>query len=200
MSASRSTTYCRIKEMGYTNYIPRVKSLLNFKQCKKRLTWTTEKRYWTVGQWSRVMFSDEPKFCISFGNRGPRVWRKSYESDKPDCTKSSIKFPQSIMVWGHHAEECQQLELDPCVFCEQMSLLLSIKKSEHFLLPTAEQLLGFATWLLPIMPNPLRRGLPHMGHRSCLDQQTLWILIPSKTFGESRRRRWLLVDQLLWNS
>ena len=111
----------------------RVNSLMNFKQCKKRLTWATEKRYWTVGQWSRVIFSDGSKFCISFGNRGPRVWRKPYEADKPGCTKFSIKFPQSTIVWGHHREECQQLELDLCVFCEQMSL-------KHFLLLTAEQL------------------------------------------------------------
>ena len=61
---SRSTTYHRIKEMDYVNRIPKVKLLLNLKQCKKRLTWATEKRYWTVGQWSRVIFSDESKFCI----------------------------------------------------------------------------------------------------------------------------------------
>ena len=121
--------YLRKKEMGYANYISRVKSLLIFNQCKKWLTWATEKRYWTVGQRSRVIFSDESKFCISFGNQGSRVWRKPYKADKLGCTKSSIKFPQSTMVWEHHGEECLQLELDLCVFCQQMSLLLSIKKS-----------------------------------------------------------------------
>ncbi len=35
-----------------------------------------EKKNWTVAQWSKVHFSDESKFCISFGNQGPRVWRK----------------------------------------------------------------------------------------------------------------------------
>ena len=39
------------KGNGLLNRIARVKPLLNFKQCKKRLTWATEKkRYWTVGQ------------------------------------------------------------------------------------------------------------------------------------------------------
>ena len=162
---SRSTTYRRIKEMGYANRIPRVKPLLNFKQYKKWLTWSTEKPYWTVGQWSRVSFFDESTSCVSFGNRGPQVWwRKPYKVDKPDCTKSSIKFPQStIMVWGHRGEEYQQLQLDLCVFCEQMSLLLFIKKSwsifcfrwlSNCLEVTSSH--SNATWLLPIMPNPSR--------------------------------------------
>ena len=89
---NKLTTYCRIKEMGYANRIPRVKPLLNFKQCKKRLTWATENEYWTIGQWSRVIFSDKSKFCISFGNRWLQVWRKPYKADKPGCTKASIKF------------------------------------------------------------------------------------------------------------
>ncbi len=28
-----------------------------------------EKKNWTVAQWSKVLFSDESKFCISFGNK-----------------------------------------------------------------------------------------------------------------------------------
>ncbi len=45
-------------------------------------------------------FSDENKFCISFGNQGPRVWRKGGEAHSPSCMKSSVKFPQSVMIWG----------------------------------------------------------------------------------------------------
>ncbi len=51
-------------------------------------------------QWSKVLFSDESKFCISFGNQGPRVWRKSGEAQIPCCLKSSVKFPQSVMIWA----------------------------------------------------------------------------------------------------
>ncbi len=53
-----------------------------------------------VAQWSKVLFSDESKFCISFGNQGPRVWRKSGEAQNPCCLKSSVKFPQSVMIWA----------------------------------------------------------------------------------------------------
>ncbi len=46
-----------------------------------------------TGLWSKVLFSDENKFCISFGNQGPRVWRKGGEAHSPSCLKSSVKFP-----------------------------------------------------------------------------------------------------------
>uniref|UniRef100_A0A9J8BQM3 HTH cro/C1-type domain-containing protein n=1 Tax=Cyprinus carpio carpio TaxID=630221 RepID=A0A9J8BQM3_CYPCA len=74
--------------------------LLNQKQWQKRLTWATEKQHWTVAQWSKVLFSDESKFCMSFGNQGARVWRRTGEKEMPKCLKSSVKYPQSVMVWG----------------------------------------------------------------------------------------------------
>ncbi len=45
-----------------------------------RLTWAKKKKNWTVSRWSKVLFSDESKFCISFGNQGPGVWRKGGET------------------------------------------------------------------------------------------------------------------------
>ncbi len=59
----KSTTHRRVEEFGYS--------------CRqRRLTWAKEKKNWTVTLWSKVLFSDESKFYISFGNQGPRVWRK----------------------------------------------------------------------------------------------------------------------------
>ncbi len=87
VKASRATTHRRVKEFGYI--------------CRqRRLTWAKEKKNWTVAQWSKVLFSDESKFCISFGNQGPRVWRKGGEAHSPSCLKSSVKFAQSVMIWG----------------------------------------------------------------------------------------------------
>ncbi len=79
VKASRATTHRRVKELGFS--------------CRqRRLTWAKEKKNWTVAQWSKVLFSDESKFCISFGNQGPRVWRKGGEVHSPSCLKSSVKF------------------------------------------------------------------------------------------------------------
>ncbi len=44
--------------------------LLKQKHHQKNLTWAKEKKNWTVAQWSKFLFSDESKFCISFGNKG----------------------------------------------------------------------------------------------------------------------------------
>ncbi len=51
VKASRATTHRRVKEFGYSCH-------------QKRLTWAKEKKNWTVAQWSKVLFSDESKFCI----------------------------------------------------------------------------------------------------------------------------------------
>ncbi len=82
VKASRATTHRRIKEFGYSCH-------------QRHLTWAKEKKNWTVAQWSKVLFSDESKFCISFGNQCPRVWRKGGEAHSPSYLKSSVKFPQS---------------------------------------------------------------------------------------------------------
>ncbi len=51
VKTSRATTHRRVKEFGYS--------------CRqRRLTWTKKKKNWTVAQWSKVLFSDESKFCI----------------------------------------------------------------------------------------------------------------------------------------
>ncbi len=51
-------------------------TLLKQKHRQKHLTWDKEKN-WTVAQWSKVLFSDESKFCISFVNQGLESgWRE----------------------------------------------------------------------------------------------------------------------------
>ncbi len=76
------------------------KPLLKQKHRQKHLTWAKEKNNRTVAQWSKVLFTDKGKFWISFRNQGPRVWRKSGEAQHPCCLKSTVKFPQSVMIWA----------------------------------------------------------------------------------------------------
>ncbi len=51
VKASRATTHRRVTEFSYS-------------YCQRRLTWAKEKKNWTVTQLSKVLFSDESKFCI----------------------------------------------------------------------------------------------------------------------------------------
>ncbi len=113
------------------------KPLLNQRQRQKHLTWAVEKKNWTVAQWSKVLFSDESKFCISFGNQGPRVWRKSGEAQNPCCLKSSVKFPQSVMIWA----AMSSAGVGPLCFLKStVNAAIYQEILEHFMLPSADKL------------------------------------------------------------
>ncbi len=120
------------------------KPLLNQRQRQKRLTWAVEKKNWTVAQWSKVLFSDESKFCISFGNQGPRVWRKSGEAQNPCCLKSSVKFPQSVMIWA----AMSSAGVGPLCFLKStVNAAIYQEILEHFMLPSADKLYGDADFI-----------------------------------------------------
>ncbi len=59
-----------------------------------------DKKDCTAAEWSKVMFSDESKFCISFGIRVPESGGREERPRNPRCWGPSVKFPQSVMVWG----------------------------------------------------------------------------------------------------
>ncbi len=131
VKASRVATHRRVKEFGYS--------------CRqRRFTWAKEKKNWTVAQWSKVLFSDESKFCISFGNQSPRVWRKGGEAHSPSCFKSSVKFPQSMMIWG----AMSSTRVGPLCFLK-INVTAPVYQDilEHFMLPSADQLFKDADFI-----------------------------------------------------
>ncbi len=71
------------------------KPLLKQKHRQKHLTWAKEKKNWTVAQWSKVLFSDESKFCNSFGNQGLEEEWRGTESKLLEV----VKFLKSGMIW-----------------------------------------------------------------------------------------------------
>ncbi len=120
------------------------KPLLNQRQRQKHLTWAVEKKNWAVAQWSKVLFSDESKFCISFGNQGPRVWRKSGEAQNPCCLKSSVKFPQSVMIWA----AMSSAGVGPLCFLKStVNAAIYQEILENFMLPSADKLYGDADFI-----------------------------------------------------
>ncbi len=87
------------------------------------------------------MFSDESKFCISFGNQDPKVWRKRGEAQNPCCLRSSVKFLQSVMVWG----AMSSAGVGPlCFLRSTVNTAVYQEVLEHFMLPAANQLYGDA--------------------------------------------------------
>ncbi len=97
-----------------------------------------------ITQWSKVLFSDESKSCISFGNQGPRVWRKSGEAQNPCCLKSSVKFPQSVMIWA----AVSSAGVGPLCFLKStVNAAIYQEILEHFMLPSADKLYGDADFI-----------------------------------------------------
>ncbi len=151
------------------------KPLLHQRQRQKHLTWAVEKKNWTVAQWSKVLFSDESKFCISFGNQGPRVWRKSGEEHNPCCLKSSVKFPQSVMIWA----AMSSAGVGPLCFLKStVNAAIYQEILKHFMLPSAdklsEMLISFSsrTWHLPTLPKVPKAGSMTMVLLCLIGQQT----------------------------
>ncbi len=131
VKALRATTHRYVKEFVYN--------------CLQRcLTWAKEKKNWTVAQWSKVLFSDESMFYISFGNEGPRVWRKGGEAHGPSCLKSSVKFAKSVMIWG----AMSSAGVGPlCFLNTNVTAPVYQKMWEHFILPSTDQLFKDADFI-----------------------------------------------------
>ncbi len=121
-------------------------------------------------QWSKVLFSDESKFCISFGNQGPRVWRKSGEAQNPCFLKSSVKFPQSVMIWA----AMSSAGVGPLCFLK--STVNAAIYQEIYLLLTSfmEMLISFSSriWHLPTLPKVPKAGSMTMVLLCLIGQQT----------------------------
>ncbi len=148
VNASRATTHRRVKEFGYS--------------CRqRRLTRAKEKKNWIVAQWSKVLFSDESKFCISFGSQGPRVWRKGEKLIAQVAWSPVLSF-HSLWWFG---VKCHLLELVHCVFWKPTSLHPFTNKlwsTSCFLLLTSflKMLLSFSSriWHLPTLPKAPKVG------------------------------------------
>ncbi len=144
------------------------KPLLKQKHHQKHLTWTNEKNNWTVAQWSKVLFSDESKFCISFGNQGTRVCRKSGEAQNSCCLKSSVKFPQSVMILA----AMSYAGVGPLCFLK--STVNAAICQEILLTSFMEMLISFSTrtWHLPTLPKVPKAGSMTMVLLCLIGQQT----------------------------
>ncbi len=115
------------------------KPRLKQKHRQKHLTWAKEKKNWSVAQWSKVLFPDESTFCISFVNQGPGVWRKTGEAQNLSCLKSSVKFPQTVMIWAAlSSADVGSL----CFLKSRVNADIYQEIVEHFMLPSADKLYG----------------------------------------------------------
>ncbi len=89
-------------------------------------------------------------------NQDPRVWRKGGEAHSPSCMKSSVTFPQSVMIWG----AMSSAGVGPLCFWKPTLLHPFTNKfwsTSCFLLLTGflKMLISFSSriWHLPTLPK-----------------------------------------------
>ncbi len=126
VSASRVTTSDVFRKRA-------TKPLLNQRQRQKRLTWAVEKNNSVV---QSPLF--RWKYILHFiWKQGPRVWRKSGEAQIPCCLKSSVKFPQSLMIWA----AMSSAGVGPLCFLKStVNAAIYQEILEHFMLASADKL------------------------------------------------------------
>ncbi len=70
--------------------------------------------------------------------------RKRGEAQNPRCLRSSVKFPQSVMVWG----AMSSAGVGPlCFLRSKVNTAVYQEVLEHFMLPAADQLYGDADFI-----------------------------------------------------
>ncbi len=114
-------------------------------------------------QWSKVLFSDESKFCISFGNQGPRVWRKSGEAQNSCAWRSSVKFSTVSDYLGCHVicwcwstvflKSTVNAAIYQEIFRAHFMLLLLLTSFMEMLISFSSR-----TWHLPTLPKVPKAG------------------------------------------
>ncbi len=146
VKASRATTHRRVNEFGYSCH-------------QRRLTWATEKKNWTVAQWSSFqmrasfVFHLETKVLESGGRLEKLIAQVAW---------SPVLRFHSLWWFG---VQCHLLVLVHCVFWKPTSLHPFTKKSwstSCFLLLTSflKMLISFSSrmWHLPTLPKAPKVG------------------------------------------
>ncbi|GFW26653.1 transposable element Tcb2 transposase [Trichonephila clavipes] len=65
-----------------------------------RLQWCREHHYWTEQDWTRVLFSDESRFCLSLDCRRQLIWGESGTAYRPE----NIQEKDRISDMQYHGE------------------------------------------------------------------------------------------------
>ncbi|KAI2652287.1 Transposable element Tc1 transposase [Labeo rohita] len=117
--------------------------LLNHRQRQRHLTWAKEKKKWTAPQLPspKSSFQMRASFVFHLKNQGPSVWGKGGEAHSPSCLKSSVKFPQSMMIW----DAMSSAGVKP--LCFKVTAPVYQEISEHFMPPSADQVFKDADFI-----------------------------------------------------
>ncbi len=90
------------------------------------------------------MFSDESKFCISFGKSGSQSLEEERRGTESTLLEVQCKVSTSVMVWG----AMSSAGVGPlCFLRSKVNTAVYQEVLEHFMLPAADQLYGDADFI-----------------------------------------------------
>ena len=84
---SRQTVVRRLQTSGFRCRRPYQGCILSHIHRQRRLLWTTTHQRWTRHDWSRVLFTDESRFCLRSADGRQRVYRRSGERYADNCVQ-----------------------------------------------------------------------------------------------------------------
>lgn len=98
---SRQTVSRRLRERGIRARRPYRGVILTPQRRRNRLQWARHVRRWQVRDWSRVLFTDESRFCVFRADGRQRVYRRVGERLAPNCIREvPAHGGGGVMVWG----------------------------------------------------------------------------------------------------
>lgn len=105
-NVSSDTILRRLREADIKPYRPANGPKLLREHRVARLRFAREHIRWTDEDWSRVMFSDESRFCLFTHDGKRRVYRRPGERYRQACFEEKVPFGGgSIMVWAGISSE-----------------------------------------------------------------------------------------------
>lgn len=101
VNISEWTVRRRLRDAGLSSRTRATGPPLSREHRTARLNFARNHLTWTLENWSRVLFSDESRFCLTGSDRRVRVWRRQGERYAEACIAEQLPFGGgSVMAWG----------------------------------------------------------------------------------------------------
>ncbi|GBM59646.1 Transposable element Tcb2 transposase [Araneus ventricosus] len=147
-------------DMGFCSRRPTSVPLLTKRHRQLLLQWAREHRHWTMDEWKRVAWSDEPRFLIHHVDARVRVRRLPGKQLLPSCTVGHTQAGGGgIMLRGMFS----WTSLEPVVVVEQTM------KAANYLNIIADQLHPYMAFAFPT-----GNGIFQQNNAACHKARICW--------------------------